>query len=246
MAPKVDSSSNALLHQRYDDLYDNSAEFKSKLHNVVTSSRALLLVLDTGVGAAQYNPDNNSIKVWRQSATGVNKTDEELRDDIFFELHNAKKSMAFQDLKGSRGYNVASLTSGSRKMAGWALAVEWTEWINVAQCTVTANIVNTQSTAGRLLKSPPEFQSCFSGPTTWLKFSNYLKTQVAGDHTAHYDPAASGTTWIGNDILRVVATRSSTDLEITTNEFAPTGRPPRLNSRGNPFTWELVNALELH
>jgi hypothetical protein len=248
MTPKVDSSSNALLNQRYDDLYNYSADFKSKLHNVVTSSRALLLILDPGAGGAEYDTTNNSIKVWRQSSTGVNKTDEELRDDIFFEMHNAKKVTDFQALQGSRGYNRESLTNGSsRKKAGFALAAEWTEWINAAQYTILANIVNAQSTGGQLLKNPPEYQGDFSGTASWLKFSNYLNTQSTENHTADYDPAAGpGTTWIGHDILRIVATGSGAALEITADEFAPTTGSPRLKSRGNPFTWDLVNALQLH
>lgn len=248
MAPNVDQASDAMLLLRYDELYNNSADFKSSLHNVVTSSRALLLVLDPGVGAAEYGADNNSIKVWRQSSAGVDKTDEEIRNDIFFELHNAKKSMTFQDLSGGRGYNVASLANDSKKAAGYALAVEWVEWINVAQCTVLANIVNRQSAIGQLLQNPPEFQPAFNaGPTSWLKFSNYLQMQVTNGHTAHYDSAATpGGRWIGTQILQAVAARGTVDLEITSNEFSPPGRPPRLNSRSNPFTWELVKALKLN
>lgn len=250
MAPKIDSTSNAYLTQRYDELYNASADFKSRLHNVVTSSRALKLVLDPGAGHADYGSDN-SITVCRQRSLGVNKTDTEVRDDIFFELHNAKKSTAFSILDGSSGYNIASLTNDSRKAAGYALAVEWTEWVNVAESTILVYIVNSQAgTAGPLLTSPPEYRSQFdAGDTSWLKFSNYLDTQVATGHTSYYDDKASnGSRWTGYDILRVTTSngRNSSDVTIVTNEIAPTTGQPKINSRGNPFTWDLVKVLDLH
>jgi len=51
MAPKVDQvNSDPGLFQRYDELYTTGA-FKSRLHNIVTTSRALLLLSAPGVGS---------------------------------------------------------------------------------------------------------------------------------------------------------------------------------------------------
>jgi len=246
MAPKVDQvNSDPGLFQRYDELYTTGA-FKSRLHNIVTTSRALLLLSAPGVGAAHYDPSNNSITVWQQSAVGVAKTNMELRDDIFFEIHNAKKSMAFNDLHAAKGYNRESLASGgSKKKAGYALAVEWVEWNNVAESVILTARVNNESAMGQLLPAPPVYQGAFApGAASWLKFSNYLDAQLASGHTASYDPAAAppATGWLGKKILAALAAKNKTDLEITANEMAPTGS---LNTRANPFTWELLNTLQL-
>jgi hypothetical protein len=248
VAPNVDKKSDPMLVQRYDELYDNSPDFRSSLHNIVTSNRALLLILDPGTGTAEYDADRNSVQVWRQRRDGMLKTEEEIRDDMLFELHNAKKFMTFEEISGSRGYNAGMLVGDSKKSAGHALAVEWVEWMNVAQCTVLANIVNAQSSKGPLLRNPPEFQGAFvSDPNTWLKFSNYLKMQVSLGHTERYDPAAKpGATWLGTKILQAVAALRKQDLEITLNEFAPNQGMPRLNSRSNPFTWEQVKTVSLY
>jgi hypothetical protein len=246
MAPKVDQvKSDPGLSQRYDELYSTDA-FKSRLHNIVTTSRALLLLSAPGFGAAQYDPTNNSITVWQQSSVGVAKTNMELRDDIFFEMHNAKKSMAFNDLDGSKGYNRESLASGGiKKKAGYALATEWVEWANVAEFVILTALVNNQSTIGQLLPTPPVYQAAFApGATCWLKFSNYLNAQLASGHTTTYDAAAAppATGWLGKKILEALATKNKTDLEITSVEMAP---PGSLNTRANPFTWGLLNTLQL-
>jgi hypothetical protein len=246
-APKIDQSSDALLIAHYDELYDNSPAFRSRLHNIVTSTRVLKLVLDPGVGHASFTLNDNSIKVWRYVSPGVVKTAEQIRDDIFFELHNARKAMALAALSGSDGYNVASLAGDIKKKAGYALANEWMEWYNVAESTLLAVVVNSQSAIGQLLPSPPAYQGQFvAGATSWLKFSNYLDTQVATNHTAHYDPAAApGQKWLGKEILRVVNTKGGADLEIYANEFAPAQQQPQLHSRANPFTWQLLKTLSI-
>jgi hypothetical protein len=246
MAPKVDQvNSDPGLFQRYDELYTTDA-FKSRLHNIVTTSRAVLLLAAPGVGGAAYDPDRNSITVSQQSAVGVAKTNIELRDDIFFEIHNAKKAMAFQNLDGDREYNRQSLASGgSKKKAGYALANEWVEWNNVAESVILTILVNNQSIIGQLLPNPPVYQAAFAaGAATWLKFSNYLNAQLVSGHTTAYDLTAAppATGWLGKKILEAVATKSKSDLEITSNEMAPTGR---LNTRANPFTWTLVNTVQL-
>jgi hypothetical protein len=246
MAPKVDQvNSDPGLFQRYDELYSTDA-FKSRLHNIVTTSRALLLLSAAGVGAAYYDPTKNSITVLQQSSVGVARTNMELRDDIFFEIHNAKKSMAFNELDGSKGYNRESLASGgSKKKAGYALAKEWVEWNNVAEYVILTARVNNQSTIGQLLPSPPVYQAAFApGAASWLKFSNYLNVQLAAGHTTTYDAAAAppAAGWLGKKILEALAAKNKTDLEITSNEMAPTGS---LNTRANPFTWGLLNTLQL-
>ncbi|MEU9454931.1 hypothetical protein [Streptomyces sp. NPDC048277] len=246
MAPKIDNTSDAYLIQRYDELYNRSSEFRSLLHNVVTSMRALKLNLNPGAGAAHYDPTDNSITVWRQNSGGGggNKTDEQVRDDLFFELHNAKKSMAFDTIRGATGYNLASLTGDVKKAAGYALSIEWQEWINVVESTILVNIVNSTPGA-QLLPSPPPYQANFNpGAASWLKFSNYLQAQVKIGHTTSYDKAAPGQQWKGYDILRVVASAggNSSYLEITSNEIAS----QKINSRGNPFIWDLVKPLQLN
>lgn len=248
MAPKIDPTSDAYLILRYDELYNGSAEFRSRLHNVVTSSRSLKLLLNPVVGTAEYNPKENSITVWRQNAGG-NKTDVELRDDLFFELHNAKKSMAFDVIDGPAGYNSGSMANDVKKLAGYALANEWQEWINVAESTILVYIVNIQAGAA-LLPSPPPYRAQFNaGPNSWMKFSNYLQAQSGiGGHATHYDAAATGPQWKGFRLLQVVASISgnSSYLEIYPNEIASTPpQQPHINSRGNPFLWDLVKKLQL-
>src|SRR4051812_45537571 len=165
---------------------------------------------------------------------------------LFFEIHNAKKSMAFNDLHAAKGYNRESLASGgSKKKAGYALAVEWVEWNNVAESVILTARVNNESAMGQLLPAPPVYQGAFApGAASWLKFSNYLDAQLASGHTASYDPAAAppATGWLGKKILAALAAKNKTDLEITANEMAPTGS---LNTRATPFTWELLNPPQL-
>src|SRR4051794_8019811 len=114
MAPKIDPTSDPTLVQRYDELYNNSDAFKSRLHNVVTTSRTLKLVSVAGAGDADYDAATNTIRVWQQNGGGP-KTHTEIRDDIFFELHNAKKAMAFADIGGLKGYNIAALANDIKK-----------------------------------------------------------------------------------------------------------------------------------
>jgi hypothetical protein len=247
MAPNIDPSSDAYLVQRYDDLYNASAEFRSRLHNVVTR-RALKLVANPSPGDAYWDPASNTITVHRQRSAGGNKTDIQLRDDLFFEMHNAKKSVAFEALDGSTGYNAASITNDVKKKAAYAVATEWTEWINVAESTILVYIVNAQAGVA-LLSAPPEFRAQFdAGPDSWLKFGNYLRMQVNTNHTFSYDPAATGAAWRGYDVLRVVAStgRNNSDLEIYTNEIAPNPpKQPSINTRGNPFDWSLIKGIQL-
>lgn len=248
MAPNIDPNSSQFLVDRYDELYNGSASFRSRLHNIVTSRRALRLDLDPSPGDALYDPSDNSITVYRVRSSGGDKTHTEVRNDLFFEMHNAKKAMAFAALDGSTGYNVDSLRNDIKKQAGYAIATEWTEWVNVAESTILVYMVNNEAGAA-LLSSPPEFRQQFDpGPDSWLRFANYLKQQVNAHHTAHYDPAATNDQWKGYAILRVVTAtgRYNSDLEIYRNEIAPTPpQQPHINSRGNPFTWELVKNLQL-
>lgn len=247
MAPKIAPTSDPVLIQRYDELYNNSDAFKSRLHNVVTTSRALTLVSVPGVGGASYETATNTIRVWQQNPGGP-KTNTEIRDDIFFELHNAKKAMAFADISGLKGYNIASLTNDVKKAAGYALAVEWAEWNNVAECVILNDIVNVQAAgAGPLLHTPSPFRAPFTAPgDNWMKFEHYLTEQIQTGHTGHYDAAASNPTWIGKEILKQVAAKSSDAVEIYQNELnPPPGRRPNINFRGNPFLWELVKNLKL-
>jgi hypothetical protein len=247
MAPKIDPTSDPILIQRYDELYNNSNAFKSRLHNVVTVSRALTLVSVAGVGAAGYGPATNTITVSQQNKHGF-KANTEIRDDIFFELHNAKKAMAFDDIRGLKGYNTASLANDIKKAAGYALAVEWAEWNNVAECVILNDIVNAQAGgAGPLLPTPSPFRGQFTAAgNNWMKFANYLTEQIQTQHTGHYDAAAPNTTWIGKEILKQVAEKSSDSVEIYPTELnPPAGRQPSINSRGNPFLWDLIKDLKL-
>jgi hypothetical protein len=246
VAPKIDPKSDAMLHQRYDDMYNNSTSFKSRVHNIVTNSRGLLLTLDTGDGEASYNSKTNEVTVFRNGLDGQPKTDTEIRNDLFFELHNAKKAAALSELVGLKGYNKAMLVGDVKKAAGYALAVEWLEWNNVAESTILVDVVNQEAAAnGPLLSSPGEFRAAFNaGADSWTKFSNYLKQQVDLRHTDHYDAAAvPGGKWQGNRILEVVTPTQRDAVTISDAEIAGT---VRLKSRANPFTWELVNALRLN
>jgi hypothetical protein len=247
MAPKIDTASDAYLMLRYDEMYNGSNEFKTRLHNVVTSSRGLLLTLNPGPGGARYNPSNNSITVCRQDGNGGgNKPDTRVRDELFFELHNAKKSMALSELQGPKGYNVQSLRDDVKKAAGYAMAVEWTEWVNAAESTILVYVVNNQA-GTNLLSHPPVFRPEFDpGADSWRDFKNYLRTQVSGGHTAEYDAAATDDRWKGYAILRAVAGRESANLTIVENEIAPTPpQQPHINPRYNPFRWDLVAKLDL-
>jgi hypothetical protein len=246
MAPKIDPGSNALLVQRYDDMYNGSAEFKARLHNIVTANRVLKLLLDPGIGDADYDLTTHSIRVWRKNDGGGDKTDTELRNDLFFELHNAKRAMAFAALDGPSGYNIASLGEDIKKRASYALATEWEEWINVAESTIRVYIVNQQAGTA-LLTSPPEYRDFFDpGDDSWLKFSNYVKLQVGGGHTVSYDKAATGPKWKGFRVLELATAKDGVAVAITANEITPgIGQQARINTRGNPFAWDLVKGFQL-
>jgi hypothetical protein len=248
MAPKIDPTSDATLMQRYDEMYNNSPSFKSMLHNVVTASRSLKLVSAPRVGDASYNESAHTIEVCLNNTNGA-KTATEIRDDIFFELHNAKRAMAFADIAGAKGYNRASLVHDVRKAAGYALAVEWAEWNNVAECVILNDTVNFEAgAAGPLLHVPSPFRGSFTtGGANWMKFTKYLDDQVASGHTGHYDDAATpGGTWIGPKILNQASQQSGAAVEIYANELNPAiGFAPKLNYRGNPFLWDLVRSMRL-
>lgn len=249
MAPKIDRSSDPYLVQCYDDMYNGSAEFKSRLHNVVTTARALTLALDPGQGDAAYDLRTHTITVCRQRADGSgDKTDMEVRDDLLFELHNAKKAMNFQDLYGSNGYNAVMLVGDAKKAAGYALAVEWNEWVNVVEFTVMVDIVNNQA-GHQLLPSPSVYRHDFAAPLSWRKFANCLNDQVSTMHTAGYDPAATGPQWRGFAILKAAFPpgRDTTPIEASDVELTLLpGNKPYFKTRANPFTWEKVKVLQLN
>jgi hypothetical protein len=249
MAPKIDPKSDPYLMRCYDDMYNASATFKTRVHNVVTSPRALMLVLDPGQGAAAYDSKTNTITVCRQRGDGSgDKTDVQVRDDLLFELYNAKKAMNFNALYGSTGYNAVMLVGDAKKAAGYALAVEWNEWITTVESTVMVDIVNSQAGV-TLLPSPSVYRFDFAdGPTSWRKFSNCLNVQVSTGHTVHYDNAANGLGWKGFAILKAAFPmgRDTTNVEVSTVELTPLpGGTPYLKSRDNPFTWEKVKTLQL-
>ncbi len=249
MAPKIDPRSDQYLMRCYDDLYNGSAAFKTRLHNVVTSARALILVLDPGQGAASYDAQTNSITVCRRrEGDGGDKTDMQVRDDLLFELYNARKAMNFNTLDGPTGYNAVMLVGDVKKAAGYALAVEWNEWITTVEFTVMVDIVNSQAGVA-LLPSPAVYRADFAdGPTSWRKFSNCLNTQVSTGHTVHYDSAAKGPGWKGFAILKAAFPigRDATNIELSVGELTPpAGGTPYLKSRDNPFTWDKVKTLQL-
>src|SRR5438445_13649609 len=110
--------------------------------------------------------------------------------------------MSFDTLCGSTGYNAVMLVGDVKKAAGYALAVEWNEWINAVEFTVMVDTVNSQAGVA-LLPSPAVYRPDFAdGPTSWRKFSNYLNTQVNTRHTVDYDKAANGPGWKGFSILK--------------------------------------------
>jgi Domain of unknown function (DUF4157) len=234
--PKVADNSSNYLKFRYMALL-RSDTFKKEVHKIITSSKEITLELVQGVGTADYDHETHTIRIWRQTATNGlprNKSDKEIRNDLIFELHNAKKRGEFSRLHET--YNIKGLDDDN-KNAFLALAMEWIEWFHLAEQVIRIeNIRNDTSTD--LLTN--EFKQYFL-TGTWRSFREYLRDQIEAGHTKYYDDkAVDNYKWKGWNILKKIEAEGNKTkiLNISQDEFNPkvTGQKPHIKFRINPFT----------
>ncbi|MGL5064913.1 MAG: DUF4157 domain-containing protein [Microcoleus sp.] len=227
----ADNSSN-FLKLRYKALL-LSDTFKNEVHKIITTSKEITLFLVDGLGTADYSYATHTIRIWNQTnENGIQryKSNQEIRDNLIFELHNAKKRGEFSRL--NKAYFIKGLDD-DKKNAAYALAIEWIEWFHIAQQIIRIENINKDASTNLLTN---QFKVYFVGDH-WTSFRGYLKTQVETGHTKHYDKNAVNNLWKGWKILTSIEERKKGTVQINNDEFDPqvTGQKPSIKLRTNPF-----------
>ena len=212
--------------------------FQKEINEEVTKFYTLKLKMINGPGTADYNPEKHEINVYTKDADDKSKKiPTRVRDELMFELHNAKSHGLFEIIDGENQYNSAAFNAKSDpvKIAGYALANEWQEWRNVVESTIRIHRINSE------LKIGSKLTNIFAGafPDTsnyWLAFRNYLKVNVDSKHTSHYDSwSILKDNWVGWEILQMVEKKEGYKVLYTKTDFK--AGKFKMTARENPFLW---------
>jgi hypothetical protein len=242
-AQGVAGGSDATLTGHYNNLIAVPAF--QELNTIVTTNQALTLNNSAGGGGGvSYLPAAHSINVPVGGAGGAGQE----RGYLVFEMHNARKKGAFGR---SQTAAPAALAPGASlqqkavhavKMALYALAIEWDEWVNVAEFHQRCVLINNQLGAGYVTDY---LGAGYANPGAgWYLFKNYLGDQIATGHTGGYDPAANivaggvvGKNWVGHKVLLSLSTSFKNSLTITDTELTSWGNGKRAShvKQSNPF-----------
>lgn len=211
---------------------------------IVTANQRITLT-DSGVGGpTDYTHATHRIRIPANANAAFR------RDDMVFELHNAKKRGNL-----TRAHGMAPPALGpspsledravhKTRTALSALAVEWEEWVNVAEMHERCVLINAANAADIANGGPGGFDVSdqFGGQypvngTGWYVFKNYLNAMRAAGHTAGYDANAGAANWIGMTILQTVSGTKANSLKITVKQLSDWGSGNRTShvKQANPF-----------
>jgi hypothetical protein len=212
----------------------------AQLNQAVTRNTNIALVDSSIPGAAlgpvDYTSLTHTIRV-PVNQNGVARPLADVREDVMWEMHNARNRGAL----GRVAIPGAAVTSEEKRtyaerMAAAALAIEWAEWIRVAEQATRAARINATLGAGHITNA---FAAFFAvADQGWFVFKNYMAAQLAGGHTARYDPAAAppANNWAGTALVQRYA--SSASLKITGREVTKWLSGERMyikSEANNPF-----------
>jgi hypothetical protein len=131
------------------------------------------------------------------------------------------------------------------RVAALALAMEWDEWIRVAESDARSAKINADPAmpGGAGAHVTRSFSAGYAVPGAgWFLFDNYLQGQLAG-HTILYDPLAANADWKGIKVLNKVKASSRPTLEITQKQVQDwtSGRTKNIKAAGNnPFKADAI------
>lgn len=186
-----------------------------ELNVAATTDADINLVDSSAVGPAlgpvDYSHDTHTIRV-PLSQNGVPRPHADVREDLLWEMHNARNRGALRRTPGvAQPLSAEESRTYAERVAASALSTEWTEWIRVVEHDIRATEINQRLGAGHVTRA---FAPAFAQPDAgWYLFTNYLRAQLATGHTAAYDPAAAQPNWKGAAIVQRYA--GSAALRIT-------------------------------
>lgn len=234
----VAAGSDATLTNEYNALAATPSF--QVLNRAVTTNTNITLVDSSLPGAAlgpvDYNSATHTIRV-PLNQNGHARPLADVRDDLLWEMHNARNRGSFARI-GLPGapVSVEEKRTHAARTAAAALAMEWAEWIRVAEQATRGGQINAALGAGYVSNSfAPQFAAANSG---WYLFTNYMKDQLAAAHTANYDPAASPLPqWVGHSILQRYSGSPSVKItEKEVNDWVSGARMYIKSAANNPFT----------
>ena len=248
LGPDIGASSPGLVAE-YNNLL--LSETFQELNQIATTNRDITLI-DSSLIPGQptdYAGGPHRIRVPINDPLGAPRPLADVRDDIMWEMHNATTRGA-TNRTGAKLLGPApgpGASSEERKLhaykiAAGALSHEWEEWILVAEHDLRVQHINADP-AMVGLGGGPHVTRAFGGAYAvpdggWYLFENYLAGQLAGGHTAAYDPNAGAPNWKGNRILNIVRSKSLSYLKITQKQIRDwnSGRRKKIKSiNNNPF-----------
>lgn len=234
----VAAGSDATLTNEYNALAATPAF--QVLNRAVTTNTNITLV-DSSIpgavlGPVDYDSATHTIRV-PLNQNGHARPLADVRDDLLWEMHNARNRGSFVRI-GLPGVpvSVEDKRTHAARTAAAALAMEWAEWIRVAEQATRGGQINAALGAGYVSNSfAPQFAAANSG---WFLFKNYMKDQLATGHTANYDPAASPLPrWVGHGILQRYSGSSSVKIaDKEVNDWVNGRRMYIKAAANNPFT----------
>lgn len=226
LGPNLAASSPGLVAE-YNNLL-NSGEFQ-KLNTKVTTNQNITLI-DSSLIPGQpvsYFAATHTIRVPLNTAAGIARPLQDVRDDILWEMHNASirgtlsrtESKFFVPAPGP-GASTEEKKKYPYQQAAYALSKEWEEWVNVVEHDLKTQQINADPAMGIALGVGPHVTRSFAAlfavaDAGWYLFVNYLNAQIAGGHTTGYDANAGNPNWKGKRILNIVKSKSMAYLKVT-------------------------------
>jgi hypothetical protein len=223
------TDSHPTLARYYDEMMRSSAF--EELDAAVTAQQPIRLIGTTGPGGV-YDHAEHSISL------PVSVPAAEARRLLLFEMHNAHRRGEINRIDETFSARITSLSEQPRyRTAARALAVEWEEWISVAEAHIRGALIDNDLGGGGDHVDQSYAARYDTPDEKWFNFEDYLADQRK-THTRRYDRAAERPGWAGEEILEIVRSDGSAPLRITQediSEFRAGRRSQITNNAKNPF-----------
>lgn len=234
------------MARMYNDLLANSRMF-ARLDRQATRGGANPILLEqAAIGEnPAYFTDRHAIRVPLWVNATQQRSEDDIRHDIIWEMHNAGKRREHnENLQKVSNLpapaNTQEVEEQKYKKANFALASEWLEWSMVREHVLRVDTINQEMTrSGSTNQSSHRFSRYFNRPDQgWYLFSQYLGAQVANGHTHMYDPTANNNTWVGVEIFNKVPAHHFLITQQEEQTFVRTNAKRLKPKNSNPFSTE--------
>ena len=226
LGPNWVASDLGLINEYYNLL--RSAEFQ-KLNQIVTQHQDITLLDSSANQALDYNPATHTIRVPLNTPAGAARSLPDVREMILWEMHNARNrgahkrtALKFPVPGPNATWEEKELFLDPYNLAARALSKEWDEWIKVAEHDIRADAINQDPAVTGPLGANPvtrRFGGNLAEPgEKWYQFKEYLRDQIANNHTTSYDKSAPNADWEGHRILATVQRKSPASLIMTNKQ----------------------------